>query len=100
MPSTAQPAPETDEKKSRGLGSYVVWAFVAAMVYVLSYGPVLRIAKSRESRQTFQVLSYVYGPWDAAYQTPLHKPLGLYMHIWCPMLFDSHGERALHTGGP
>jgi hypothetical protein len=33
MSEIAQPAPETAEKKSRGLGSYVLWAFVAVMVY-------------------------------------------------------------------
>jgi hypothetical protein len=32
MPSTAQPAAETAEKKSHGLGSYVLWAFVAVML--------------------------------------------------------------------
>ena len=90
MPSTAQPAPETDEKKSRGLGSYVIWAFVAVMVYVLSSGPVMNAVLS--IRGVWRVV-VIYRPLGWAYwHTPLRKPLGMYWHLWLPGLYDRDGE--------
>jgi hypothetical protein len=89
MPETAQPAPETEEKKSRGLGSYVLWAFVAVMVYVLSSGPMLKCRM-----KTGAVIDTLYYPplqW-AYNDTPLHKPLGLYWHVWCPGQVNASGE--------
>jgi hypothetical protein len=77
--ATAQPAP--DEKNSRGLGSYVVWAFVAVMVYVLSFGPALQFTKG-----SFNVpLQYFYYPLLALYsEPPFSKPLKMWVAIWCP----------------
>src|SRR5947209_6142820 len=90
MPEPADPAPETEAKKSRGLGSYVVWAFVVVMVYVLSSGPVLLI---RQHRSLGQLVYQVYRPFGSAYRTGLlHKPLGLYWHLWCPHRYDKNGE--------
>lgn len=96
MPETTQPAPETDEKKSRGLGSYVVWAFVAVLVYVLSSGPAVRVAlgKKRVSRPVAIGFWCLYGPLLVLYeQTPCHKPLGLYWHLWNPYRFRGDGSR-------
>jgi hypothetical protein len=105
MPSTAQPAPETDEKKSRGLGSYVLWAFVAVMVYVLSSGPVMRLCGERTTlrRGNYAAVVYtsrgyppwtrIYTPLDAAYnETVLRRPLGMHWHLWCPGTYDANGE--------
>jgi hypothetical protein len=93
MPSTAQRASETDEKKSRGLGSYVLWAFVAVMVYVLSSGPVYMPVYTSHSASTWRADKF-YRPVSWAYfHTPLHKPIGLYWHFWRPDTFDRSGER-------
>jgi hypothetical protein len=94
MPETAQPTPETDEKKSRGLGSYVLWAFVAVVVYVLSMGPMLRFVVSRRpTSATTNIFKWVYFPVGYAYnKTLLHKPIGLYLHLWVPSVFDEKGE--------
>jgi hypothetical protein len=85
MPESAQPAPDTDEKKSRGLGSYVLWAFVAVMVYVLSSGPVMTLAvrhpTDRRILAPYRPLIWLY--WRPAF----HKPLQLYWHLWCPKTF-------------
>jgi hypothetical protein len=90
MPETAQPAPETDEKKSRGLGSYVVWGFVVVMAYVLSSGPVLRLVPGTLSPN---VAFRIYYPVAWAYlQTPLHRPIGMYWHLWLPDTYDKHGN--------
>jgi hypothetical protein len=95
MPATAKPVPETDEKKSRGLGSYVVWAFVAVMVYVLSSGPVMSWAYYKElTSKATNIIGIIYFPLAWAYESPLlHKPLGLYWHMWCPEYIDKNGDR-------
>jgi hypothetical protein len=102
MPSTAQPTPETGEKKSRGLGSYVVWAFLALMVYVLSSGPAIaRLSYGWPG--TFLMRHYtiptipgrctIYDPLFWVYDhTLLHKPLGLYWRIWDPESFHKNGD--------
>jgi hypothetical protein len=92
MPDAAQPTAESDEKKSRSLGSYVLWAFVAVMVYFLSAGPVVMITKGAGNR-TNAVISYIYYPWVVAcFHTPLRTPMGLYMHIWVPSIWNKDGE--------
>jgi hypothetical protein len=101
MPSTAQPSPETDEKKSRGLGSYVVWAFVAVMVYVLSSGPAFLLTTTGGSFRAWRspmcakMFSCVYWPLIHAWEGhgPLHKSVGIYWHLWLPGMFDANGDR-------
>ena len=90
MPETAQPAPETDEKKSRGLGSYVFWGFVVVMVYVLSSGPMIGLYESKRVPGNAVI---VYRPLGEIYKhTFLHKPIGMYWHLWCPAMFDPQGR--------
>jgi hypothetical protein len=91
MPETAQPAPETDEKKSRGLGSYVIWGFVAVVVYVLSSGPLARYEIKTGTAPP--ILDAIYSPlgWLSD-NTMLHKPLALYWHVWCPEYLDKNGH--------
>lgn len=90
MPDPAANAPETEAKKSRGLGSYVVWGFVVVIVYVLGSGPAMRYdARHPKSELT----GIVYWPVRLVYEyTPLHKPLGMYWHLWCPARYDSDGN--------
>ena len=97
MPETAQPTAETAEKKSRGLGSYVVWAFVGIIVYFLSAGPVHMILNQKTIRGfADEALGYLYAPWRFVYfRSPLHRPIGMYMHMWSPDIFDKKG----HTSG-
>jgi hypothetical protein len=85
MTETAQSASETEEKKSRGLGRYVDWAFVSVIVYVLSSGPVLALSYYEGMHHPALVVWEVYYPLLWAHDhTPLHKPLGMYWHLWCP----------------
>ena len=38
-------------------------------------------------------LGKFYAPLYWAYnETPLHKPLGMYMHLWVPIAFKKNGE--------
>jgi hypothetical protein len=82
MTSAAQPTPETDEKKSRGFGSYVLWVFVAVMVYLLSSGPVVRWYYRDEvagrDGLANKLLRTVYRPLPLAREcTFLGRPLGM-----------------------
>jgi hypothetical protein len=81
-------APGSDAEKSRGLGSYVVWAFVVVMVYVLSSGPAMRFYCRRPgppSAALYDSYHIVYRPlWWAYHNTPLSWPLGMYWHLWVP----------------
>ena len=87
MSDTAQPIPETEAKKSHGLGSYVVWAFVAGMEYVLSSGPVYRWCPALGG--LYQPLWWIYYHTRS---TPFHKPLGMYWHLWRPDMFSAQGR--------
>jgi hypothetical protein len=101
MAEPVQDTPETDEKKSRGLGSYVLWAFVAVMVYFLSAGPVAYVEYRRKLGNTIRwvnIVGSLYTPWSYAYDsTVLHKPLGLYMHLWVPEVWDKNGNWTPHA---
>src|SRR5438045_209731 len=89
-----QAEPAAEAKPSHGLGRYLVWAFVVLMVYVLSIGPVDRLIGERHLPRGVQIiLGLFYMPWlYAYYKTQLHKPLGLYMHVWVPAHWDKNGE--------
>ena len=98
MPESADHTPEIEAKKSRGLGSYVgrfvIWVFVAVVVYVLSFGPILRLGRAGVfSASVNRWLESFYEPLVYAYDsTLLHIPLGLYLHVWNPDLVNSSGE--------
>jgi hypothetical protein len=101
MSETGQSTPETDEKKSRGLGSYVLWAFVAVMVYVLSSGPVYRFLRWEmitclpgRPPPTFENgFAFTYAPLLWVYNhSVFRKPLGMYWHLWFPEWYDHKGE--------
>ena len=82
MPDPTDNAPETKAKPSRGLGSYVVWAVVVVMVYVLSFGPVRALYGYHIMTREVEIF---YKPVRcAASDTPLRKPLEFYFQLWDP----------------
>ena len=90
MSEPAAPAPETEAKQSRGLGSYVVWGFVVVVVYVLSSGPMLRLVLKNKLNNKVMI---IYEPLGRFYQyTPLRKPFGMYLHLWCPEDINTEGK--------
>ena len=96
MPEPAENAPETESKKSRGLGGYIVWGFLMVMLDFLSAGPVAWMMVKRilgTSTSQKKVLNFVYTPWSHVYEKSfLHKPLGIYMNLWCPDQFNKNGD--------
>ena len=82
MSEPADNAPETEAKHSRGLGSYVVWAFMVVMVYVLSIGPTLALCYRGKLNSKVMVI-YKPLPW-AFSGNALCKPMVRYLEFWCP----------------
>jgi hypothetical protein len=81
-------------KRSRGFAGYVGWGFLAVVLYLLSYGPVrLMGVKGMYPLATKRVVNQIYAPFIWTYNnTPLHKPLGMYLHLWCPDIYEQNGE--------
>jgi hypothetical protein len=96
MNGEIQDGPETS---SRGVGwGWVFWPGVLLLLYVLSTGPVWVVYdkwlfRHPGSPLVWRFLGFVYLPVRWAYQvTPLHKPLGVYWHLWVPEWYDSKGD--------
>ena len=66
------------------------------MLYVLSVGPVMKITLKRNisnPHTAAQFFTSFYKPLEWAYaRTLLHKPLGMYYHLWIPSVIDSKGD--------
>jgi hypothetical protein len=89
-PSEAPPT-APGEKHSFNWRAFVLWPCVVVILYVLSAGPVLKLKDKNLIKGTKKWL-VVYEPVIWVYDnTFLHKPLGLYFHLWTDR-FDEHGE--------
>jgi len=96
MDEPTKPAdPTAEAKRSRGIPGYVVWGFAIVLIYVLSAGPVGVLEKKGMLRRSiYGFLDYFYAPLEWAYwHTPLHKPFGIYMHLWCPDNYAANGDQ-------
>src|SRR5882672_9712833 len=93
-PAANAPETETEAKKSRGLGSYVVWGLAVVMVYVLSSGPAIRYILWNASGPAAAPLTYLFSPLICAYNSHsvVHKPIGMYWHLWVPTSIDPKGR--------
>jgi hypothetical protein len=85
------------EQRSRGLiWVCLCWFAVGVVLYVLSVGPVAMLVEKKligPSTLTTEFLTTFYKPLEWAYnKTMLHKPLGLYYHLWIPSVIDSKGN--------
>jgi hypothetical protein len=81
-----------------GFWRFIIWAGAVLMWYVLSVGPVY-LACEKLSPGGIRASRFVvalYEPVFWAYgHTPLHKPLGVYLHLWIPGHFGKNGETLL-----
>ena len=85
------------ERSSRGVGwVWLCWLAVMVVLYVLSIGPVMMLTVNRNISNPHPVAQFcfiVYAPVEWAYaKTLLHKPIGLYYHLWVPDVIDSQGN--------
>ena len=90
MEEQGEPAAET---KTGAHWICAYWAGAILLLYVLSVGPVARMVQKGVLPRDSRCLASLYSPLDWAYRnTPLHKLLGMYCHVWCPQGFDKNGE--------
>jgi hypothetical protein len=68
----------------------IFWPFVSLLLYVLSYGPVLKYLDGQGMVEGFASKFY-YPVYWAYSDTPLHKPLGMYFHLWDDH-YDGNGD--------
>jgi hypothetical protein len=82
-----------DEKHSMNWGALILWPVVVLILYILSTGPVAMMEEKGRISHSNEFMRVFYMPWTWAYKgTPLHKPLGLYLHLWLPKHFDKKGD--------
>lgn len=82
----------TAEKRPLNWG-FIVWPLVVLALYALSYGPYQKIVVRRSIPWEPPFSANMYSPLGWIYwKTPLHKPLGMYLHLWSPKDFDAKGN--------
>ena len=93
MDEQAETATPKDEKHSINWGAIIVWPFVILILYVLSWGPVVRLGDKGYISPNNKVIWKFYAPLDwASNNTPLQRPLGMYLHLWVPKYYDKNGR--------
>lgn len=91
----AKPAiTEAEDKQSSGLGAFLVWPLAVLIVYLLCIGPfVMLVDRQVVSGKMEAMLEVIYAPVEWAYDnTPLHKPIGMYLHLWSKR-FNAKGDQ-------
>jgi hypothetical protein len=93
MEKPAETTTPKEAKHSINWGALILWPIVILILYVLSSGPVSMIMEKSASSRSNQLARKFYAPLGWAYDnTPLHKPLGMYAHLWAPEFFDKNGD--------
>jgi hypothetical protein len=81
--------------RSAGWG-WILWSGLVLVSYVLSTGPITMLEERKliySNTPPHRLLTILYGPVGWAYcETPLHKPLGMYWHLWTPNAIDINGN--------
>ena len=87
----------SEEKHSVSQTGFIVWLFVILSLYLISNGPIRMLETDGSCPDGNELVCRFYAPWKWAYNdTPLHTPLGMYLHLWDPAGFDKDGYAA-HT---
>lgn len=93
MEKPAETTTPAEEKHSIPWTGFIVWPFVILILYVLSIGPVAIMSDKGLISHNNEFIWKFYKPLGWAYlNTPLHRPLGMYLHLWVPKHFDKHGD--------
>jgi hypothetical protein len=81
----------TPGKDSFTWSACCLWMPGVLLLYLLRGGPYM-MAEQRGLAAS-PAIQTIYDPLFYAYfHTPLHKPLGLYFHLWRGEVFDKNGE--------
>ena len=99
----AQPdaTPGSERQHSTYWGVRAIWALAALFAYFLSFGPVVRFWDSTPFNSPNPVVYTFYLPVQQVYyHTPLHKPFGIYLHLWDPAMYDKNGDERMVLSKP
>ena len=93
-PEIRKTADTTEEKDSHSWTGWIVWPVGILVLYMLSVGPVVMMYENGHfSPRLGQIFGKFYAPLFCAYEkTPLHKPIGMYLHLWVPDFLNKSGE--------
>jgi len=73
---------------------FILWPLGIVILYVLSYGPIVRMQEKGLFSIKNRLVRNFYAPLWWAYGTKtFHKPLGMYLHLWDPDFFDDKNEK-------
>src|SRR5258706_12105220 len=83
-----------ERKPGRGFWGLALWTGVIVLLYILSWGPFVMMEQKGVLRSTpalHRLGEILYSPLAWAYaNTPLRKPLRMYLHLWCPQLYPAN----------
>jgi hypothetical protein len=83
-------------KHSINWGALILWPVVILLLYVLSFGPVVRTWDNTPFDSPNPSMFKFYSPVEWTYEnTPLHRPLGMYLHLWDPAMYDKNGNERM-----
>ena len=87
----------TAERKSGAFWIVAYWAvaiLLLLLLYFLSVGPAMKFCeRGLVPQPPPSWLANLYYPFDWAYDKPLlHKPIGMYLHLWSPQSYDKNGD--------
>jgi hypothetical protein len=75
---------------------WLSWLTAAVGLYFFSVGPVVMLFDKQvipHNPGVANALAVYVRPCQWAYEnTPLHTPIGMYLHLWLPDLFDAKGN--------
>lgn len=82
-----------DEGKHSFNWGWIMWPVVVLLVYSLSIGPVLMLDLKNRLPRPKIVWRFYYPVRWAYFKSPiLHKPLGMYLHLWVPDYVAKNGD--------
>jgi hypothetical protein len=83
-----------EPKSSRDSWSWMYWFSAAIALYVLASGPTMALYdRSTPGNSLCRAIRVAYSPLGWVYlRTALHKPLGMYWHLWDSAGFDKAGD--------
>lgn len=95
MDERQEPTIPIEEKNSFNWRVFILWPVMILCLYVFSLGPVAMMDEkgliTTRNSYYFQIYLPLFWVYEA---TPLHKPLGLYLHLWAPKNFDKNGNES------
>ena len=93
MEKPAETSTPNNAKHSINWGALFLWPVVILILYAFSIGPAVMITDKSDLGQYNKLIGKYCFPYAWAWHsTPLHKPLGMYLHLWVPKHFDKNGD--------